>query len=350
VNTTDLTALVKQLSDVHSIAGDEIAMRRTLRPLVEPHCETLRVDAMGNLIAYKPGTGDSPLRVMLAAHMDEVGLMVVDYTSDGCLRISASGGIDDRLLPGLEVRVGPEGLPGIIGLEPVHLAKSTDSVATKEQLAVDIGASGKDEAKRLAPVGTRITFATQSRDLSPETLAGKAFDDRAGCALLVHLLQGAPLPCDLYGVFTVQEEVGLRGAGVAAYAIEPDIAIALEGTIADDLPKEEDVSPTSQVGHGPVITVMDRSYAAPPRLVRYLVETAERLDIPYQFKQPGIGGTDAGSIHRVRQGIPCATIAVPCRYIHSPISLMNTADLEHTATLLRAALDGLTPALLQPAR
>jgi endoglucanase len=178
--------------------------------------------------------------------------------------------------------------------------------------------------------------------VGPDTVSGKAFDDRAGCAVLVELLRGERFRFDLHAAFTVQEEVGLRGAGVAAYAIEPDCAFALEGTIADDLPKEKDASPTTQLGKGPAITVMDRSVISDRRLLRLLTATAEELDIPYQFKQPGIGGTDAGAIHRSRAGVPSVTVAVPCRYIHSPVALLSLEDFDNTVRLMRESLARLT--------
>jgi len=155
-------------------------------------------------------------------------------------------------------------------------------------------------------------------------------------------LRGDRFGFDLHGVFTVQEEVGLRGARVAAFAVDPDCAFALEGTIADDIPKEKDESPTTELGKGPAITVMDRSFIADRRLVRLLTGTAEELDIPYQIKQPGLGGTDAGVIHLAREGVPSATVAVPSRYIHSPAALLSLEDFDHTVRLMRESLSRLT--------
>jgi endoglucanase len=341
------TETLKTLSNVMATSGDETPVRRVLRPLIEDHVDELRVDAMGNLITLKRGTGERPLRVLVTAHMDEVGFMVVGHAKDGELKVRSVGGIDARLLPGLDVRVGEDQLPGVIGLKAIHRDNST-KVTPLKNLVVDIGVSDKDEAQKLAPVGTRVTFPTEAHEVG-RLIAGKAFDDRAGCAALVDLLQGEPLPFDLYGVFTVQEEVGLRGARVAGYTVAPDAAFVLEGTIADDLPKEEDVSPTSELGKGPVITVMDRSYVADPRLLRHVVQTAKAENIPYQFKQPGIGGTDAGTIHFARGGVPSITLAVPCRYIHGPVSLLDPRDLTHTLALTRAALQRLTLELLEDA-
>lgn len=339
---------LKTLSNIMATSGDETAVRRVLRPMLEGQVDDLRVDAMGNLITLKRGTGEQSLRVLVTAHMDEVGFMVVGYANDGELKVQSVGGIDARLLPGLDVRVGEDQMPGVIGLQAIH--RDNDAKVTPlKNLVIDIGASDKDAAKKLAPIGTRVTFPTEAYEMG-RLIAGKAFDDRAGCTALVELLQGEPLPFDLYGVFTVQEEVGLRGARVAGYTVAPDAAFVLEGTIADDLPKEEDVSPTSELGKGPVITVMDHSYIADARLLRHVVRVAKTASIPYQFKQPGIGGTDAGTIHFTRGGVPSITLAVPCRYIHGPISLLDPEDLTHTIELTRMSLQNLTSEVLETGR
>jgi endoglucanase len=247
--------------------------------------------------------------------------------------------------------VGDDAIPGVIGLRPIHRAESqTFKRATEiKNLAVDIGAKDQQEAKAAAPLGASMTFATEFHPLGG-TWAGKAFDDRAGCAMLIQLLQGERYPFDLYGAFTVQEEVGLRGARVAAYTVAPDVSFSLEGTLADDLPKPEearDTSPTTELGKGPAITVMDRSYITPPRLLRHVLQTAERHEIRYQLKQPGISGTEAGGTHGVRSGVPSLTLAVPCRYIHSPISLVDPDDVVATQKLIDRSLRALTPATLR---
>ena len=336
--------MLKALSEAVGVSGDEGGVRSIVIDAVREHVDEVKVDALGNVLAFKRGTarpesGQRRLRVMLDAHMDEVGLMVVGHDSDGFLRVRAVGGIDPRLLPGAILRVGSECIPGVIGIKPVHLLERGEDqkVSKLDDLVVDVGAGSKDEAKKLAPVGTYAAFATQFREMGP-TVSGKAFDDRAGCAVLVELLQGERFGFDLHAAFTVQEEVGLRGARVAAYALNPDCAFALEGTIADDIPKDKDASPTTELGKGPAITVMDRSFVADRRLVQLLTSTAQELGIPYQFKQPGIGGTDAGAIHLAREGVPSATVAVPCRYIHSPVALLSLDDFENTVRLMREAL------------
>ena len=296
---------LKELSQAVGVSGDEGAVRAVVLDAIREHVDEVRVDTMGNVLAFKRGTGRQRLRVMVAAHMDEIGLMVVGHDKDGFLKVRAVGGIDARLLPGTRFQVGDDRIPGVIGLKPVHLLQENEGekVLKIEDLALDIGARDGDEARRLAPVGTYATFVTDFVELGP-TVSGKAFDDRAGCAVLIEILRGERFRFDLHAVFTVQEEVGLRGARVAAYAIEPDCAFTLEGTVADDMPKDKDVSPTTVLGRGPAITVMDHSFIADRRLVRLVKHTAEALDIPYQIKQPGIGGTDSGAIHQTREGVP----------------------------------------------
>ena len=334
--------ILKELSEAFGVSGNEDDVRAIVLDAVREHVDEVKVDALGNVLAFKRGTGRQRMRVMLAAHMDEVGLMVVGHDNDGFLRVRSVGGIDPRLLPGTLLQVGSGRISGVIGAKPIHLLKeNADKVAKLEDLVVDVGAKSKDEARKLAPLGTYATFATRFRELGP-TVRGKAFDDRAGCAVLVELLRGERFRFDLHAVFTVQEEVGLRGARVAAYAIEPDCAFALEGTVADDIPRDKDVSPTTELGQGPAITVMDRSFIADRRLVRLLTSTAEELGIPYQIKQPGIGGTDAGAIHLTREGVPSVTVAVPCRYIHSPVALLSLDDFNNTVRLMRASLARLT--------
>ncbi len=335
--------ILRELSEAYGVSGNEGDVRTVVLDAVREHVDEIRVDTMGNVLAFKRGTGRQRMRVMLAAHMDEIGLMVVGHDNDGFLKVRSIGGIDPRLLPGTLLQVGPGHIPGVIGTKPIHLLKKEENkeVPKIQDLVMDIGAKSKDDAKKLAPLGTYATFATQFRELGP-TVSGKAFDDRAGCAVLVELLHGEQFHFDLHAAFTVQEEVGLRGARVAAYAIKPDCAFALEGTIADEIPKDKDISPTTELGKGPAITIMDHSFSADRRLVRLLTGSADELGIPYQIKQPGIGGTDAGAIHLTHEGVPSVTVAVPCRYIHSPVAILSLDDFNNTVRLMRESLSRLT--------
>lgn len=335
--------ILRQLSEALGVSGAEQDVRRKIIELVEPHVDDLQTDAMGNLFATKRGTGgEGRMTVLVDAHMDEVGLMVTGYTGDGMLKVKAIGGLDDRILLGQRVLVGDERLPGVIGAKPVHLlsADQRKKVVELDAMQVDIGLSKKDDAKRKAPLGVRIAFDSEFRELG-DRVRGKAFDDRMGCAVLVHVLQGDPYPFDLVGAFVVQEEVGLRGAQVAANRVNPDVAFVLEGTIADDLPKEDDVSPTTELDKGPALSAMDRSVIYDRRLNRLLLEVAADLGIPTQFKQPGIGGTDGGAYAASLGGIPAAAISVPCRYIHSPAAIASKQDYQNAIRLLTAALQRL---------
>lgn len=332
--------LLERLSTARGIAGNEGALRAILREAIAPHVDAIEVDNLGNLIARKePGEpGPRSLRVMLAAHMDEVGFMVVKVNDDGTIKFRSVGGIDARILPAKRVRIGEKAIPGVVLQKPVHLQSNNDrnSVASIDGLVIDTGG-----ANGIQP-GDMITFESSYGQVG-RLLKGKAFDDRVGCLTLVELLK-RDYACTVVGVFTVQEEIGLRGAGVAAYAVEPDVAFALEGTVADDLPKEQDISPTTELGKGPAISVMDRSAYADRRLVDLLVRTAQEQEILYQFKQPGIGGTDVGTIHLAREGVPSVAVAVPCRYIHAPAALLDPQDVVHTIELMAGTLQRLPDA------
>ncbi len=342
--------LLKRLSEAFGVSGHEEHVRSLILQEIRDRVDECRVDPMGNLIARRKGPGSSALRVIAAAHMDEVGLMVTQIEDTGLLRFAKVGGIDDRVLPARAVLVGDGRVPGVIGSKPVHLTEKAerDKVIDFKQLAIDIGASSKGEAERLVRRGDCAVFATDFLELAStgswRAVRGKALDDRVGCALLVELLK-EKLPFELIAAFTVQEEVGLRGARVAAYAEDPDAAVVLECTAANEVPSRKDVSPSTRLGDGPAVTVMDNSFIADPRMVEHFLSVAARKGIPVQVKQPTIGGTDAGAIQRVRRGVPAITIAVPARYIHSPAAIMNGADFDHAMALVREAMPRLPDAL-----
>ena len=333
--------LLEQLSNAAGVSGNEAPVRDAILAYVRDYVDVTQVDSLGNLICLKRAAGapECQRKVMIAAHMDEVGIMVVHIEGNGFLRFRPVGGIDPRVLLSKAVLIGEKIVPGVIGQKAIHLLKEHErkQVVSVDQMFIDIGAKDKADAEQAVKVGDYGVFATRFASLGP-TMKGKALDDRAGCAVLAELLRGGPYPCDVYGVFTVQEEVGLRGAQVAAYAVKPDVAFVVEGTVCDDSPKKTDVSPTTRLGAGSAISIADRSAIADRRLVQFLVDTANRVGLPYQFKQPLIGGTDAGRIHLSREGVPTVALAVPCRYIHSPVSLMSQADFDNTVALMKAAL------------
>jgi putative aminopeptidase FrvX len=340
--------LLRELSKAVGVSGREEAVRQIIYEAVEPHVDEIKVDALGNMITFKQGQGRDRLRVMVAAHMDEVGLMITGHEGNGGLKFRSVGGIPSQTLAGKRVQIGPNRVPGVIGLKPTHLVKREESlkVTKMEALVIDVGASSKEEAEGIAKLGDLATFLAPFTDLGP-TFLGKAFDDRAGCAALIELVREERFAHDLFAVFTVQEEVGLRGARVAAYTVEPDAAFVLDCTPANDMPKKKDVSPNTVLGQGPAIYIMSGRIFSDRRLVELLIKAGDEDGIPYQIRQPAGGGTDAGSIRLAHGGVPVASVSVPGRYIHSPTSVISREDFENTPRLIQAALSRLSRETLE---
>jgi endoglucanase len=340
---------LRPLSEAVGISGREEAVRTLVLDAIQGHVDSIRIDALGSVQAIKRGTdGANRPKVMIAAHMDEVGFMVTGVDNDGLVRFTVVGAIDDRILPGLRVRVGDDAIPGVILWTPIH-RNNDQKVVKAKNLRIDIGASGKDAANGKVKKGDRIAFDTQYIEIGERMLRGKSFDDRVGCSVLIDVLRGGPYAVDVLAAFTVQEEIGLRGAQVAAQTLQPDAAFVLEGTTANDLPDPHadqdrplDVNPTCRVGRGPVLSIMDRSMIVDPRLLRFLRAAAEDHYIPYQLKTMPGGATDGGIIHRSAGGAPTAVISMPVRYIHTPAALINREDYQHDVALVKAALNALT--------
>ena len=335
--------LLERLTNAVAVSGDEGAVRRIVLEQVRPLADEVRVDNLGNVLAVKRGTAPHRLRVMIAAHMDEIGFMLTHDDGKGLFRFGKVGGIDTRNILGKAVWVGPERIPGVIGMTPIHLTtpESRKRVPNLDALRIDVG---PENAGKVKP-GMRATFATEFQRLGA-SIRAKALDDRFGVATLIELMRHAPENIDLLAAFTVQEEVGLRGAQVAAFALEPDIAFVLDCTPALDMPHPEGEPNTrynTRLGNGPAVYTADRATISDPRLIRHLVETAEAEDIPYQFRQAGGGGTDAGAIHKQRGGIPSVSVSTPGRYLHTPASIARIDDWKHTFYLVLAALRRLTP-------
>jgi len=336
--------LLEKLCNVIAVSGDEGEVRRIVLEEIEPHVDEVRVDALGNVLATRRGRGRNRLRFMLDAHMDEVGFMIVADDGEGIYRFETVGGIDVRHLVGKQVLVGRNRTPGVIGAKPVHLMNADEKKrkVPLDSLRIDLGPGGK------ANVADRAGFATRFKRVGPSIFA-KSIDNRIGVATVIELLKHAPSNVDVCAAFTVQEEIGLRGARVAAQYFNPDLAIAIDSTPARDLPVHdgsENMVYNTCLGEGPAIYIADSSTIHDPRLVRFLRETAEKEKIPYQFRQPGGGGTDSGAIQRSLAGIPTVSVSVPHRYTHSPVSLSRLDDWKNTLNLLHAALARITPALI----
>ena len=345
--------ILRPLSEAIGVSGDEGAVREVILPEIAEHVTDLRIDPMGGITAIQSGTAAEPrLRVMVCAHMDEVGFMVVSHSSEGRLRLANVGGVDARIMPGLRLLFGQEKIPGVVMWAPIHKGRNPRTIPLRE-LQIDIGARDRAEAESAVPLGTYAVFDSEYRELGEKMLLGRAFDDRVGCALLIELLQSGPHAVDILASFSVQEEIGLRGARIAANYLKPDIGIVLEGPPAMDVPDplqdpdEPDTrNPSNQLGAGPSLTTMDRSMIADPRLLRFVVATAERHGIPYQMRGLRGGGTDAGAIHMSNAGVPSTVISVPCRYVHAPAAMLHRDDYDQTLTLLRALANELTSEVL----
>jgi endoglucanase len=342
--------LLERLSNACAVSGDERAVRKIVLDEIKGYADDISTDALGNVLAVKRGKGRNRLKVMLAAHMDEVGFILTHDEGGGLYRFGVAGGIDPRNLAGKQVWVGSDQTPGVIGSTPIHLTSASDrkSAVTLNNLRIDIGPGNGNKFK----TGERATFATRFTRLGP-SLRGKALDDRVGVASLITLLKNAPHNIDLMAAFTVQEEVGLRGAKVAAHRFNPDIGIALDCTPSLDMPTwdgSENVLYRSKAGLGPAIYVGDGSTLGDPRLIKILRQAGDEEKIPYQLRQPGGGGTDAGAIHLSRAGIPSISVSVPGRYLHTPASVIRLKDWQDSVALLYAALSRITPSTLKKPR
>lgn len=333
--------LLEKLSNARGVSGDESAVRAIIAEQLQKYADEYRIDALGNLIACKRAArrAGARVKVLIAAHMDEIGLLVTHVDREGLIQFDKVGGIDDRILPGKSVLVGASCIAGVIGFKPRHRSSESErkKVIAHTDLRIDIGATSREDAARVVAPGDYVTFSTIYAPFGKNCVRGKALDDRAGCALLLELVRDT-YPFELYAGFTTQEEIGLRGARVAGYSVAPDIALVLEATICDDSPKTREQSPTTRLGAGPALTLADRRLLADKGLVRLFTDTAREHKIPLQFKQPLVGSTDAGILHRVRAGVPSAVLSLPARYIHSPAAIISLDDYNNALRLLRATL------------
>ena len=331
--------LVKTLCALNGVSSWEDPVRDYLAAQAAPYADEMRVDAMGNLIVFKRGKKAAGHKLLLAAHMDEVGLMVHRILDDGQIRFQCVGGIDRRVLLGKRVFVGPQGHRGVIGAKPVHLTDRDERsrVPKLDELTIDIGARDAAAARALAAPGDVIAFDGRCVEFGDGFLKAKALDDRVGCAVLLKLLQ-RDLPMDCTFAFTVQEEVGTRGAFGAAFSVRPEVALVLEGTTASDLPGVQAHEKICIPGAGPVLPFMDGGTIYDKELFRVLCRTAEEHDIPWQTKRYISGGTDARTIQRSRAGVRVAGISCAVRNIHSPASVAAVADFEPMLALAEAFL------------
>jgi putative aminopeptidase FrvX len=331
--------LLRDLSNAFGPSGNEEEVREILKRELEPWADEVRVDKLGNILFYHNGKEGSP-RTMLSAHMDEVGVLVTFVENEGFLRFETIGGIPSNTLPGQRMLLRSDGheLRGIVGTKPPHImsVEEQNKVIPIEDLFIDVGAESLDKAKaKGADIGMIGVFDVDFAELGEGYVRGKALDDRAGCAVLVEVFKALKdSPFNFVGVGSVQEELGMRGARTAAWQVDPDYGLALEGTFAADVPGTRADRMSARLKGGPVVTIMDRTVLADPFVLKTLINAGREMAVPFQFKKVPAGGTDAGAIHLTKAGIPSGTVAVPCRYIHGPAAIAHIDDLKNTASLV----------------
>ena len=333
--------LLRELCETPGVSGREERLRAIVRRELEPLADEVRVDALGNAIFERRGRGSR--RLMIAAHMDEIGFYVTHVDNRGFLRLAPVGGHDPRNMVAQRVLVsGRKDLPGILypGCKPPHLqeADERDRAPKIGAFFVDLGLP-VEQVREQVPVGSMVTIAREFCEIG-ENVCCKAMDNRLALYIMIEAIRRAgPSGFDVYAVATTQEEVGLRGAAVVSYEIQPEVAVALDVTIAADLPEMPEAEYVTRLGGGTAIKLMDSSSISSPPLVAFLQALAERRGIPYQFEILPRGGTDAGAMQRARAGAPTVTISTPTRYVHTSVEMANRADIEASIALLAAFIE-----------
>ncbi len=331
--------LLEKLSNAFGPSGNETEVAEILRAELEEYADETHLDKLGNILFYHHGKDGYP-KIMLSAHMDEIGFLVTFVEENGFLRFDTLGGITNNIMPGQRLLFrGEKGpLRGIIGTKPPHIMtiEEQNKITPKEDLFIDIGADTQQQAiQKGADVGMVGVFDVEFTNLGDGYYMGKAFDDRAGCTVLEEAFKAMKdSPYNRVAVGSVQEELGMRGARTSAWQVDPDFGLAIEGTFVADVPGTRPDRVSSRIKGGPVLTIMDRTVFAHPMILKTLTKIAKDKSIPFQFKKVPVGGTDAGAIHLNKAGVPSGTVAVPCRYIHGPAQIAHIDDLRNTTQLV----------------
>jgi len=316
---------LKDLCLLNGISGDEVTVRNYIIDAIKNHVHSYQVDNLGNLIAFKKGKTSSSKKVLISAHMDEVGLIATYINSDGTIKIDTVGGINPDVIIGRQVKVN--GHFGVIGSQAIHNIPSSQrsKEPSVQDMYVDIGTTSKEETLKYVSLGDSINFYSKYEEFGNGYIKSKALDDHVGCSIMIDLIK-SNLDYDTYFSFVVQEEVGLRGSQVASYTVNPDYAIVLESTTAGDIHGSEDEKKVCILGGGAVVSFMDKRTIYDKELFNLCFNIAKEKDIPCQTKTVVAGGNDSGAIHLSRGGVKTISISVPCRYIHSSASVMKLSD------------------------
>ncbi len=318
---------LKELCSLNGISGREDKVRDYIISRIDGKC-SYKVDPMGNILVHKEGKKRAKNKVMLSAHMDEVGFIVTYICDNGFLKFASVGGVDSKVVEGRTVLVGEKEILGVIGNKALHLCEGDEDKKVPElsKLYIDIGASSKEEAEAMVEIGDSVYFNSEFVEFGDNKIKAKAIDDRFGCSIMIKMIEDG-VEYDTEFAFLVQEEVGLRGAGPAAYTVNPDYAIVLEATTASDVAFVSDENSVCKQKNGAVVSFMDRSTVYNPVLFKGALKKARENNIKAQPKTAVAGGNDAGAIHKSGGGVYTITISLPCRYIHSGTSVADKEDM-----------------------
>lgn len=330
---------IEKLCSLSGVSGSEGSVREYILSQISAYAECT-VDNLGNLIAFVKGKERPSHKVMLDAHMDEVGLIISYADDDGYLHFEKVGGIDTRVILGKSVFIGSSRVPGVIGVKPVHLVKNDKLLEMPESdgLYIDIGASSKEQAFELVRPGDVAYFNSDFCEFGDGFVKSRALDDRVGCAILIDMIKSG-LKYDMWFSFSVQEEIGLRGATASAYTVAPEYAIAVETTTAADIPSVIGEKRVCLLGEGPAVSFMDRSTVYDRTLYEKAFKLADINGIKIQTKTLVAGGNNAGAIHKSRGGVKVLTVSVPCRYLHSPACVIKYSDVLEARALISAVAE-----------
>ncbi len=321
-------SLLKKLCLECGISGFEEDVASLIYCEIKDYADEIKKDALGNLIVFKKGKDRARNKLMISAHMDEVGFIVTDIADSGLLSFEPVGGIDRRVVLGDSVTIGKAKVNGVIGIKPVHLCNEEEAARIPKfsEMFIDIGAESKEQAEALVSPGDFVCFDSPYIN-NENSIMAKALDDRAGCAIMIEMIK-SELPYDMYFTFVVQEEVGLRGSATAAYDVSPEYAVVIESTTAADIPTVNGKSRVCSVGGGAVVSFMDKATIYDRHLVNAVFEAAERLDLKVQYKKAVSGGNDSAAIQRSKSGVRTVSLSLPCRYLHSPVGLISCEDYD----------------------
>ena len=320
--------LLKKLSEINSVSGNEKEIRNYIIDEIKDHVDNIDIDKIGNIIAYKKGESEKE-KVMVSAHMDEIGLMVNSIGAEGLLGFTLVGDIDSRILISKPVLVGDKDIKGVIGAKPIHLQKNEErkKALDYDLLYIDIGTSSKEETEKLVSIGDYVSFESKFMEFGDKLLKGKALDNRAGCSILIDLLK-QDSHTSFYAVFSVMKEIGIFGGYPATYRINPDINIILDSNLGEN-----------KLGKGPILSFMEQGAYLDKQLTKQLIHISNEKNIPYQLSGFDNDRSDANKMQTSASGSKAIKISIPCNYRRSPATVINKDDLSNTKVLLQEFLN-----------